>query len=105
MAKIFKALRVHDNFFRYNLINTKKIFKWPYFKVTNENKAEYIDLIVKFKFINRVKPQMDAFLGGFHDIIPQGEIGIFDPHELELLMCGLGKAFAFSISLKIINKN
>ena len=62
--------------------------------MTNENKAEYIDLIVKFKFINRVKPQMDAFLGGFHDIIPQGEIGIFDPHELELLMCGLGKEFS-----------
>ena len=33
---------------------------------------------------------MDAFLAGFHDIIPQGEIDLFDPSELELLMCGLG---------------
>ena len=71
--------------------------------MTNENKAEYIDLIVKFKFINRVKPQMDAFLGGFHDIIPQGEIGIFDPHELELLMCGLGKETFFVDLFKTMN--
>lgn len=59
-------------------------------QVTNENKQEYIDLLVNFKFINRVKEQMDAFLAGFHDIIPQGEIDLFDPSELELLMCGLG---------------
>ena len=58
--------------------------------MTNENKQEYIDLLVNFKFINRVKEQMDAFLAGFHDIIPQGEIDLFDPSELELLMCGLG---------------
>ena len=79
MARIFKV----DLLSRVKSLNNFEL-------VTNENKAEYIDLIVKFKFINRVKPQMDAFLGGFHEIIPQGEIGIFDPHELELLMCGLG---------------
>ena len=60
-------------------------------KVTNENKAEYVDLLVNFKFINRVDTQMKAFLDGFHDIIPKGEIDLFDPSELELLMCGLGK--------------
>lgn len=58
--------------------------------VTEENKKEYIDLLIKFKFVDRVKPQMDAFLAGFHDVIPEGEISIFDPAELELLMCGLG---------------
>lgn len=59
--------------------------------VTNDNKKEYVDLLVNFKFVNRVKPQMDAFLEGFHDVVPEGEISIFDPAELELLMCGLGK--------------
>ena len=59
--------------------------------VTNENKKEYVELLVNFKFVNRVKPQMDAFLEGFHDVVPEGEISIFDPAELELLMCGLGK--------------
>jgi len=58
--------------------------------VTNDNKKEYVDLLVNFKFVNRVKPQMDAFLEGFHDVVPEGEISIFDPAELELLMCGLG---------------
>lgn len=58
--------------------------------VTDENKKEYVDLLVKFKFVDRVRGQMDAFLTGFHDVIPEGEISIFDPAELELLMCGLG---------------
>lgn len=58
--------------------------------VTNENKREYVELLVNFKFVNRVKPQMDAFLEGFHDVVPEGEITIFDSAELELLMCGLG---------------
>jgi hypothetical protein len=70
--------------------------------VTEENKKEYIDLLIKFKFVDRVKPQMDAFLAGFHDVIPDGEISIFDPAELELLMCGLGKALTRAIILDTV---
>jgi hypothetical protein len=33
--------------------------------------------------------QIDAFLAGFHELIPPSLISIFTENELELLMCGL----------------
>lgn len=68
--------------------------------VTNENKLEYIDLIIQWRFVNRVLPQMKAFLNGFNEIIPLTLIRIFDENELELLMCGIG-----SIDLNDWRKN
>ncbi|XP_069076223.1 E3 ubiquitin-protein ligase NEDD4-like isoform X4 [Pleurodeles waltl] len=58
--------------------------------VTNENKREYIDLVIQWRFVNRVQKQMNAFLEGFTELIPIDLIKIFDENELELLMCGLG---------------
>ncbi|XP_039213980.1 E3 ubiquitin-protein ligase NEDD4-like isoform X3 [Crotalus tigris] len=58
--------------------------------VTNENKREYIDLVIQWRFVNRVQKQMNAFLEGFIELLPTDLIKIFDENELELLMCGLG---------------
>ncbi|XP_041667335.1 E3 ubiquitin-protein ligase NEDD4-like isoform X10 [Cheilinus undulatus] len=58
--------------------------------VTNENKKEYIDLVIQWRFVNRVQKQMNAFLEGFTELILVDLIKIFDENELELLMCGLG---------------
>lgn len=58
--------------------------------VTNENKKEYIHLVIQWRFMNRVQKQMTAFKEGFFELIPQDLIKIFDENELELLMCGLG---------------
>ncbi|XP_077374688.1 E3 ubiquitin-protein ligase NEDD4-like [Festucalex cinctus] len=58
--------------------------------VTNENKKEYIDLVIQWRFVNRIQKQMTAFKDGFFELIPQDLIKIFDENELELLMCGLG---------------
>ncbi|RXN12899.1 E3 ubiquitin- ligase NEDD4-like isoform X6 [Labeo rohita] len=58
--------------------------------VTNDNKKEYIDLVIQWRFVNRVQKQMNAFLEGFTELIPVDLIKIFDENELELLMCGLG---------------
>ncbi|XP_043065572.1 E3 ubiquitin-protein ligase Nedd-4 isoform X4 [Drosophila bipectinata] len=57
--------------------------------VTNENKDEYIKLVIEWRFVARVKEQMSVFLDGFGSIIPLNLIKIFDEHELELLMCGI----------------
>ncbi|XP_037723156.1 E3 ubiquitin-protein ligase Nedd-4 isoform X21 [Drosophila subpulchrella] len=57
--------------------------------VTNENKDEYIKLVIEWRFVARVKEQMSSFLDGFGSIIPLNLIKIFDEHELELLMCGI----------------
>ncbi|XP_065821328.1 E3 ubiquitin-protein ligase NEDD4-like isoform X10 [Labrus bergylta] len=58
--------------------------------VTNDNKKEYIDLVIQWRFVNRVQKQMNAFLEGFTELIIVDLIKIFDENELELLMCGLG---------------
>ncbi|XP_064620159.1 E3 ubiquitin-protein ligase NEDD4-like isoform X3 [Lineus longissimus] len=58
-------------------------------KVTEFNKKEYIELIIKWRFIGRVKQQMMSFMDGFNELIPQNMLQIFDENEVELLLCGL----------------
>ncbi|MCP9258022.1 E3 ubiquitin-protein ligase NEDD4 [Dirofilaria immitis] len=60
-------------------------------KVTDANKDEYIDLIIKWRFVSRVEKQMKALMKGIHELIPSNLLSIFDPNELELLVCGLQK--------------
>ncbi|KAK7863721.1 hypothetical protein R5R35_003098 [Gryllus longicercus] len=57
--------------------------------LTNENKDEYINLVIKWRFVSRVEDQMNAFLEGFNGLVPLNLVKIFDEHELELLMCGI----------------
>ncbi|CAG0913383.1 unnamed protein product [Notodromas monacha] len=57
--------------------------------VTDENKMEYIRMVIQFRFVSRVEQQMKAFKEGFNDVVPLPLIKIFDEHELELLLSGL----------------
>ncbi|KAK0168409.1 hypothetical protein PV327_002212 [Microctonus hyperodae] len=57
--------------------------------VTDENKDEYISLVIQWRFVSRVQEQMNAFLEGFNALVPLALVKIFDEHELELLMCGI----------------
>ena len=58
--------------------------------VTSENKEEWQQLVIKWRFVSRVQAQMDNFLAGFNELVPLNLIKIFDANELELLMCGIG---------------
>ncbi|KAI0484322.1 hypothetical protein GGR56DRAFT_20116 [Xylariaceae sp. FL0804] len=57
--------------------------------VTEDNKSEYVRLIVEHKLLTSVKDQLEHFLKGFHEIIPAELISIFNEQELELLISGL----------------
>ncbi|CAM1504763.1 Fc.00g023540.m01.CDS01 [Cosmosporella sp. VM-42] len=57
--------------------------------VTEENKHDYVRLVVEHKLLSSVKDQMAHFLKGFHEIIPADLIAIFNEQELELLISGL----------------
>lgn len=57
--------------------------------VTEENKQEYVKLIVEYRLLTSVKEQMDNFLDGFYSMIPRDLVSIFDEQELELLVSGL----------------
>ncbi|KAK4249738.1 hypothetical protein C7999DRAFT_29799 [Corynascus novoguineensis] len=60
-------------------------------EVTNENKKEYVDLMVKWRIQKRISEQFEAFKEGFHDLIPQDLINVFDERELELLIGGIAE--------------
>lgn len=57
--------------------------------VTEENKAEYVRLVVEHRLETAIKDQVAAFLDGFYSIIPRKLVSIFDPDQLELLISGI----------------
>ena len=41
-------------------------------------------LVVHWRFVSRIKDQMDKFMKGFCDLVPHSLITIFDENELEV---------------------
>ncbi|KAI3685801.1 hypothetical protein L6452_35059 [Arctium lappa] len=58
-------------------------------RVTEENKHKYVDLIAEHRLTTAIRPQINAFLEGFNELIPRDLISIFHDKELELLISGL----------------
>ncbi|XP_021903500.1 E3 ubiquitin-protein ligase UPL1-like [Carica papaya] len=58
-------------------------------KVTEENKHQYVDLVAEHRLTTAIRPQINAFLEGFNELIPRDLISIFNDKELELLISGL----------------
>ncbi|KAM7259413.1 hypothetical protein ACFE04_015154 [Oxalis oulophora] len=58
-------------------------------KVTEENKHEYVDLIAEHRLTTAIRPQINAFMEGFNELISRELISIFNDKELELLISGL----------------
>lgn len=59
--------------------------------VTEANKKEYVDAVVEYRITTRVKEQFSALQEGFHELIPQELINVFDERELELLIGGMSE--------------
>ena len=58
-------------------------------RVTEENKQKYVDLIAEHRLTTAIRPQINAFLEGFNELIHRDLISIFHDKELELLISGL----------------
>ncbi|XP_006815383.1 E3 ubiquitin-protein ligase HACE1-like [Saccoglossus kowalevskii] len=50
--------------------------------VTNDNKAEYVQLVTELRMTRAIQPQINSFLRGFHDFIPPALVQLFDEYEL-----------------------
>jgi len=57
--------------------------------VTPENKEEYVNLMVSWRFTRGVEEQFKAFLEGFNEIVPIQWLQYFDERELELILVGI----------------
>jgi hypothetical protein len=56
--------------------------------VTDENKQEYIELVVEHRLRKQGEQQADAFCHGFHELLGQSELQYFDANELDAVICG-----------------
>jgi E3 ubiquitin-protein ligase NEDD4 len=48
-----------------------------------------ISLITEWRIQKRVEEQFQAFVSGFHELIPPDLVNVFDERELELLIGGI----------------
>ncbi|KAG8093312.1 hypothetical protein GUJ93_ZPchr0012g20493 [Zizania palustris] len=58
-------------------------------KVTEENKHEYVSRVAEHRLTTAIRPQINAFMEGFIELIARELISIFNDKELELLISGL----------------
>ena len=73
--------------------------------VTEENKKEYVDLVVGYRIQKRVQEQFEAFMSGFNELIPQELINVFDERELELLIGGMSEIDVYVSSAVLVRFN
>ncbi|KDO32935.1 hypothetical protein SPRG_02628 [Saprolegnia parasitica CBS 223.65] len=64
---------------------------FPYIAVTDANKHDYVDTLVRYLLFERIAPQLHALLRGLYAIVPPELLIPFDHKELELLMTGLAE--------------
>jgi len=57
--------------------------------VTEENKEEYVNSMVSWRFTRGVEEQFKSFLEGFNEIVPIQWLQYFDERELELILVGI----------------
>ncbi|KAH9122984.1 hypothetical protein LEN26_001523 [Aphanomyces euteiches] len=57
--------------------------------VTDENKAEYLQLTLRYLMLDRCAAQLQHLLVGLFEVVPQEMLMVFDYQELELVMCGV----------------
>ncbi|OAD62391.1 hypothetical protein WN48_07262 [Eufriesea mexicana] len=57
-------------------------------RVTNETKLHYLDALAQHRLARSIRNEVEYFLRGLNELIPDNLLGIFDENELELLLCG-----------------
>ncbi|CAF1519114.1 unnamed protein product, partial [Adineta ricciae] len=57
--------------------------------VTNDNRAEYVELLIDFYLNKHIAKQFEAFYCGFHSVCSSNALLLLVPEELEMLICGM----------------
>lgn len=55
----------------------------------SNNLLEFLNLQVQYRLCRRIEAQLNAFLRGFYDVVPEPFLSVFNFQELELLLHGL----------------
>ena len=65
--------------------------------VTNENKKEYLNALANYRLATKVKSEVEAFLKGVNEMVPEELLTIFDENELEVRSHEFLRAKIFSL--------
>ncbi|DBA05204.1 TPA: hypothetical protein N0F65_005054 [Lagenidium giganteum] len=57
-------------------------------EVNDSNKREYVERQVQYLLVERVAPQMYAFLKGVYQVLPHNLLALFHVDELDFVLCG-----------------
>jgi len=57
--------------------------------VTMENLDAYMEAQLRYRFLHRIRSQLQEISLGFLDVVPAEALVVFDPKELSLVLCGL----------------
>lgn len=57
-------------------------------EVTNENLSEYLEATIRYRVLERFRPQLTELLLGVFDVVPEPALAVFKPFELERLFVG-----------------
>ena len=60
-------------------------------EVTDENKREYVALVIRWTLLSSVQAELAALMAGLYEVVPRQLLRVFDYQELELLLCGLDR--------------
>ncbi|CAK4084872.1 unnamed protein product, partial [Aphanomyces euteiches] len=59
--------------------------------VTNFNKAEYVERMVRYLLFDSIAPQLQSMIQGLYEVLPPEVLMVFDYKELELVLCGFSE--------------
>ncbi|XP_028409718.1 LOW QUALITY PROTEIN: apoptosis-resistant E3 ubiquitin protein ligase 1-like [Dendronephthya gigantea] len=57
-------------------------------EVTTQNRMKYLDALAQYKLHTGIKHEVEAFIKGLNELIPDNLLTMFSEQELELLICG-----------------
>jgi len=57
-------------------------------EVTAANALQYVCSVVRYVLVTGVQRQVQSFLGGYSEVLDVASLLLFEPTEMELLMCG-----------------
>ena len=78
-GKIFTIFVLkHKDFHVYTCIDAVLYF----FNPPSLLQTEYVQLVTELRMTRAIQPQIDSFLSGFHEFIPQALVQMFDEFEL-----------------------
>jgi hypothetical protein len=60
-------------------------------RVTNDTKLRYLDALAQHRLASSIRNEVDHFLRGLNELIPDTLLGIFDENELEV--CAISDQF------------